>query len=206
MADERTARRVFGEIMTGPADAASQPRPVPRDVLDADYEIVADGVDAGQMIAGKPIAGEAPGMDMLRKAAPAPRAGRARGGPIFWSAGIAFATLAFWMSGGHALVSRPVLNAGQQAGALSIAGVRSRVGNAGSRPVLFVDGEAVNGGASSASFPALEIHVTANDGRTTRYNLGTLADSLAANAKLTFSSRLEVPKSGVKTVSVSFAE
>ncbi|MFU0506034.1 hypothetical protein [Pseudaminobacter sp. NGMCC 1.201702] len=206
MADERTARPVSGEIMTEAADAALRSRPAADDVLDADYEIV-PGMDAGQMADKAPAVDNAvSGMDMLRRAMPAQRIRGARGGPIFWSVGIAFAAAAFWVSGGHALVRQPAFNAGQMAGALTIAGVRSRVENTGSRPVLFVDGEAINGSASDVPFPALEIHVTANDGQTARYNLGTLGHSLVAKGRLAFSSRLEMPKNGVKTVSVTFAE
>ena len=54
--------------------------------------------------------------------------------------------------------------------------------------------------------PPLEIRVTGNDGRTTRYTLGTSGRPLAPGERFAFSSRLEVPKNGVKTVSVTFAE
>ena len=54
--------------------------------------------------------------------------------------------------------------------------------------------------------PALEIRVTGNDGRITRYRLGTAARPLAPGETFAFSSRLDVPKNGVKTVSVTFAE
>jgi hypothetical protein len=72
--------------------------------------------------------------------------------------------------------------------------------------VLFVDGEAANDGAAAQQLPPLEIVVTGNDGRITRYRLGTSGRPLAPGETFAFSSRLDVPKNGVKTVSVSFGE
>ena len=114
---------------------------------------------------------------------------------------------AFWVSGGHALVRQaPFWAVEQPAGAaLSISGVTSRVDASGPTPVLFVDGEAANDGAQAAQLPPLEIRVTGNDGRITRYTLGTSNRSLAPGERFGFSSRLDVPRNGVKTVSVTFA-
>ena len=47
--------------------------------------------------------------------------------------------------------------------------------------------------------------VTGNDRRITRYTLGTSNRSLAPGERFGFSSRLDVPRNGVKTVSVTFA-
>ena len=88
---------------------------------------------------------------------------------------------------------------------LSISAVTSRVDQSGERPVLFVDGEAGNDGASAAPLPPLEISVTGNDGSITRYRLGTSQRALAPGERFGFSSRVEVPRNGVKTVSVAFA-
>jgi hypothetical protein len=48
--------------------------------------------------------------------------------------------------------------------------------------------------------------VTANDGAVTRYRLGAGATELKPGDRYSFSSRLEAPGSGVKTVSVAFQE
>jgi hypothetical protein len=90
--------------------------------------------------------------------------------------------------------------------ALRISGVTSRVDVSGPRPVLFVDGEAANDGSSVEILPALEITVTGDDGRITHYRLGTGDRPLAPGETFAFSSRLDVPKNGVKTVSVTFGE
>ena len=75
----------------------------------------------------------------------------------------------------------------------------------GTKPVLFVDGEAANDGAKAAPLPPLEIRVTGNDSQVTRYTLGTSSRSLAPGERFGFSSRLDVPRNGVKAVSVTFA-
>jgi hypothetical protein len=71
--------------------------------------------------------------------------------------------------------------------------------------VLFVDGEAANDGAQAEALPPLEIRVTDNSSNVIRYRLGTSNLSLAPGEKFGFSSRLDVPRNGVKTVSVAFA-
>jgi hypothetical protein len=148
-------------------------------------------------------------MDMLRGAdeTPKPSLLTRRGGPVFWMIGLGLVAASFWVSGGHAVVRElPFLAAPEPAPMLAISGVTSRVDVSGPHPLLFVDGEAVNGGNAVGHLPELEIRVVGNDGRTTRYNLGTSGRPLRPGEKFAFSSRLDVPKNGVKTVSVTFAE
>ncbi|MGB3538374.1 MAG: hypothetical protein WBA42_09455 [Mesorhizobium sp.] len=220
MADARTARPVSGEIMTGPAIGASSGetaaarafRSISHDIVEADYEVVSQ--PAGRARAAQPAQAVAPtpsveGMDMLRKPDGAPlRAEASRGSPIFWIAGIGAALAAFWVSGGDALVRQMPFFAAVQPGgaAFSISGVTSRVDVSSAKPLLFVDGEAANDGTSAAPLPPLEIKVATNDGRITRYTLGTAGHPLAPGERFAFSSRLDLPKNGVKTVSVVFAE
>ncbi|TPN42756.1 MULTISPECIES: hypothetical protein [unclassified Mesorhizobium] len=211
MADERTARPVSGEIMTdAPAIAAADRfmRGPAADIVDADYVVMSQ--PPVENVSPPPRAIVTPpieGMDMLRKPeAPAERPPASRGGPIFWIAGIAAALAAFWVSGGHALVRHAPFLSGGQTSALTISGVTSRVDASGPNPVLFVDGEAANDGAKPAQLPPLEIRVTGNDGRTTRYTLGTSGHSLASGERFGFASRLDVPKNGVRTVLVTFAQ
>lgn len=214
MAEDRTARPVFGEIMTDPA-AILAPERIMRgsapDVVDADYEILprpGSRMDVAPPLPRVIATPSIEGMDMLRKPeTAADRPPASRGGPIFWIAGVGAAVAAFWISGGHALVRHVPFLAAQDSGrALSISGVTSRVDASGEKPVLFVDGEAANDGSASTALPPLEIRVTGNDGLTTRYTLGTSSRPLAAGERFGFASRLEVPRNGVKTVSVTFAE
>ncbi|ESY97976.1 hypothetical protein NKJ59_27760 [Mesorhizobium australicum] len=213
MADERTARPVSGEIMTDPAAVAAVDRILRApadDIIDADYIVLPQPASSVENVSPLPRAIVTPpieGMDMLRKPeTPAERPPASRGGPIFWIAGIGAALAAFWVSGGHALVRQAPLLPGAQASALTISGVTSRVDASGANPVLFVDGEAANDGTRPATMPPLEIRVTGNDGRTTRYTLGTSGHSLASGERFGFASRLDVPKNGVRTVLVTFAE
>ncbi|WP_292165430.1 hypothetical protein [Mesorhizobium sp.] len=188
-------------IMRGPAD----------DIVDADYQVLprfAAGIDPSPPLSRVIATPSIEGMDMLRKPEAAMERSRAsRGGPIFWIAGLSAVFAAFWVSGGHALVRQaPFLLAAPETGdAFSISGVTSRVDASGLRPVLFVDGEAANDGAGPSPPPPLEIRVTGKDGRITRYTLATSSRSLAPGERFGFSSRLEVPRNGVRAVSVAFA-
>jgi hypothetical protein len=206
IADQSTARPFSGEIMAAATAPAARPAPAAfDDIVDADYEIVSppdrDPDRARFPAAPTPAAG---GMAMLRRAGGELTArGPVRGGPIFWIFGMAAVAAAFWISGGHALV-RPA--APQPAAALTISGVSSRIETAGRNSFLYIDGHAANDGTAAADLPPLEIRVASNNGRVTRYNLGTSGRVMKPGDKFAFSSRLDVPKSGVKTVSVTFGE
>lgn len=198
--------------MTGLGTSAAQEARAPViDVVDADYEVL-------PRPSARPEAPPAPpsratstaaieGMGMLRKPeAVAERRPASRGGPLFWIAGVGAALAAFWVSGGHALVRQsPFWAVAQPAAALSISGITSRIDASGPKPVLFVDGEAANDGAQAVQMPPLEIRVTGKDSQIIRYTLGTSGRSLAPGERFGFSSRLDVPRNGVKAVSVTFA-
>jgi len=206
MADQRTARPVSGEIMTGRAAHTLPSGAVAAsvDVVDADYEIVSpperDPDSSRFHAAPTPSVG---GMAMLRRAGGDLARGPVGGGPIFWIFGMAAVAAAFWVSGGHALVHHA---SPQPAAALTISGVSSRIQNAGEKTFLHVDGHAANDGEGAAALPPLEIRVASNDGRVARYKLGTFKHQMEPGERFAFSSRLDVPKSGVKTVSVTFGE
>jgi hypothetical protein len=215
MADQRTPRPVSGEIMTGamPEGAAlRRARPL-ADFVEAEYEVVTP--EAAPASCREASALEAPavagpqigGMDMLRKvAAGSARRSRTRGGPLFWSAGIGLALVAFWASGGHVLLRASPLAGGTSTprASFSVASLSSRFDVSGPKPVLLVDGEAVNDGLEPGELPPLEIRVAAPDGNVTRYTLGTSGRTLGPGQRFAFSSRLDVPKNGVGTVSVTF--
>ena len=212
MADCGRARAVSGEIMAGPkaGGAVGVARAAGGDdIVDAQFEIVGGSGPRAEMPAGRPIgslAAPATGMDLLRKT-DAPRQVRMRGGPLFWVSGIGMALAAFWVSGGHVLLrDLPFAMERAKAGAIRISAVTSRVERSTGRPVLFVDGEAANDGVAAEPLPPLEIVVAGFDGSTTRYRLGTNGRRLAPGETFAFSSRLDAPKSGVKTVSVMFGE
>jgi hypothetical protein len=210
-----SARPVSGEIMAAVPVRATAARDLSpsADIVDADYEVLSppSAAVAGPGAASVPPPTPAPpplqGMAMLR-----PSGGRrpfsVRGGPLFWTTGLAAVMAAFWVSGGHALIrhAAPFAAEPDQTTALSITGVTSHVDSSGGKPVLFVDGEAGNDGAQAAALPPLEIRVTGEDGGVTRYTLGTSGRALAPGQRFAFSSRLDVPRNGVHAVSVRFAE
>lgn len=225
MAEALKPRAVSGEIMTDPPEGVAGGMRPAGEVIDAEYislppEPLRAGSRPSDSLKSPEIALSTPapsigsaaapfgGMDMLRRPdSPAEPGKAARGGPLFWAAGIGVALAAFWVSGGHSLVRGfPFAATGEAQSALRISGVSSRVDVAGARPLLFVDGEAANDGRDVEHLPALEIAVTGNDGRVTRYRLGTSGRPLSSGETFAFSSRLDVPKNGVKIVSVAFAE
>lgn len=176
------------------------------DIVDADYVVLprlaaAPSAPPPQI----PPMPSIEGMGMLRKPEAAPSRS-SRGGPTFWIAGVGIALISFWVSGGHALVRQsPFWAAAAPTSALTISGVTSRIDESGLKPVLFVDGEAANDGTRPQTLPPLEIRVTDNNSNIIRYRLGTSNRSLGPGEKFGFSSRLDVPKDGVRTVAVIFA-
>lgn len=210
MSDERMARPVSGEIMTdgqrkagGRTPAGDNP-----DIIDADFETIVPGRQAAAREAAEQAAAgtatDGGGMDMLRVSR---EGGRSSGGPLFWIVGLALVFGAFWVSGGHALVSRGE----QQAAAptaikqpLRIMNVVSRIDRRGDRSFLLVDGEVANPSDAKALLPPLAIIVTDAAGRQTSYYLGTNDKVLTPGERFAFSSRLHAPKEGVKTVTVDF--
>jgi hypothetical protein len=213
MADEVKPRAVSGEIMTDAAPAAHARAARPDDVIDADYISLPgrSALSAPKPRDSSPRIGpaETPAgrMDMLRQSETKIPPGPGRGGPLFWTIGVGLVAAAFWISGGHALL-HDVPFAGRQVSrsALSIYGITSRIDASGAQSVLLVDGEAVNDGEATEHLPPLEIAVIGNDGLTTRYRLGTSGRPLSSGETFAFSSRLDAPKNGVKTVSVRFAQ
>ncbi|MBX3584370.1 MAG: hypothetical protein KF810_21025 [Rhizobiaceae bacterium] len=223
MADDTKPRAVSGDIMAGPAQSSATGREAARiepsdDIVDADYISVPPASAGSQRITSSPPAGgasaaigssaaPAAGLEMLRRQDAGQPTGPVRGGPLFWTTGIALVIASFWVSGGHALV-RELASVGTQAsqGALRISGVTSRIDASGVRQLLLVDGEVANDGKATEHLPALEISVIGNDSVVTRYRLGTSGRPLSPGETFAFSSRLDAPKSGVKTVTVSFSE
>ncbi|MCX7305663.1 MAG: hypothetical protein NTV73_15225 [Hyphomicrobiales bacterium] len=218
MADEQRPRAVSGEIMTdGEAGAGGAPQARiahGNEVLDAEFVTLAHPQARSESLPheapsaiGSAVA-PAIGMAMLRQKEPTSLSRNpARGGPLFWTTSVALVFAAFWVSGGHALVRNASI-AGIEAPhrALRISGVTSRVDESGVHPILLVDGEAANDGNSLEHLPPIEIAVTGNDGLVTRYRLGTSGRPLRPGETFDFSSRLDAPKNGVKTVTVSFTE
>lgn len=183
------------------------------DIVDADYVVVelagpGDGVASVEPPAAPVAMPPLGGMDMLRRRAlrSAPAKAR-RAGPVFWFSGTVLAVAAFWVAGGHAVLL-PLMPSTEMATerGLRIASVISKVDRSGVHPVLQIDGQAVNDGDATAAMPPLAIQVVSAAGGSMRYNLGTAGSPVEGGSTFAFSSRLDMPKDGVKTVFVTFAE
>lgn len=202
MADHNRQGHFSGEMMTGGAPGRSHAAAA--DVIDADYVEVTADMPSGLSSERPASAPELAQMDMLRgsQAAAGASAFSGRGGPAFWIGGCIAACAAFWISGGHALLREaiPPTSAAQ----LSVSDVVTSTRTIDGAPALVVDGLVRNDGKAAGKVPALAIQVVSLAGDTSVYRLGTLQTPLPAGAKYGFSSRLDVPKDGVKTVSVSF--
>jgi len=200
MSDDRTARPVSGEIMSAAPAVAAHRHHRADDVVDARFETVAPQPDPTP----RPAA-EAPpsGLGILRARQPG-RTPPQRGGPLFWTVGLALVAGAFWVSGGHALFAprvRPEQARPAPTHPMRIVDVTSRIETGGA---LLVAGAVRNEGAAAGALPTLSIHVTAKDGTVTRYFLGTGGRTLQPGDRYPFSSRLVAPKDGVGTVTVDF--
>ncbi|WP_245295182.1 hypothetical protein [Manganibacter manganicus] len=193
--------------MAGPTSSTGAGRFRPIDALDADFESVPKprpDIQPPRL----PSAPALSGMDMLcQEKAVSPSWQARRGAPIFWSAGLGVILVAFWVAGGHAFIRSlfPVADA-RAANALNLSVVTSRVDVSGEKPMLLIDGEAGNNGNRAAPLPPIDISVKDNVGATIRYKLGTAGRTLKPGESFAFSSRLEAPRNGVESVSVTFAE
>ncbi|MGC4026114.1 MAG: hypothetical protein QM744_13800 [Mesorhizobium sp.] len=176
------------------------------DFIDADYIVVAPDTREEHASRDESFAA-ASGMEMLRNRKFVEARDPNRAGPLFWAGGLAIAAVAFWVAGGHALLNTTITAPHAAIPAqLRIAGWDSKIDFTGTNPTLMIDGEVVNGGATSEPMPSLQIEVASPNGTSTHYKLGTGDASIDAQGTFPFSGRLHLPKDGVKTVSVSFAQ
>jgi hypothetical protein len=215
MFDERHLRPVSGEIMTDGRGASSRVLS-DADIEDAEFVTIAapsrgtEGLAAGDgRLDLRPrreepeadAAGRA-GMDVLKRSAAAQPAAGARGGPLFWAAGLVVARAAFWSSGGHALFGPRPAGAGET---LRIVELASRTDESTGRRLLVVDGAVENAGSDRQPVPPLAIEVTGDAGRVTRYTLDSAGALVEPGGRYRFSSRVDAPMGAVAGVSVKMA-
>lgn len=182
------------------------------EIVDAEYETLDAAPRPAECAESAPLPQTsdtaAAGLEMLRlKGRQRQPRTPARGGPLFWTTGLALVAGAFWIAGGHAVVDGASFFApSEPAEPLRIAFVQSRIVGGGERALLIVDGEAVNEGARPHRLPVISINVLDGDGRTTRFLLGTNGQFLEAGGRFPFSGRVTAPQVGVKSVSATFME
>ncbi len=197
------SRPVSGEILTAPPNRDGPGSDSERDFVEAEYETVIGqhqkldrGIDKAEEPGATPI-----GLDILSRGKANATDGKA--GPVFWLAGAVMIAVAFWVSGGHTVMSdRTIRLASAPKIPLMIEGVSSKVERRGSEPYLLVEGRVVNGGDRSLPLPDLIIQVKATNGSITRYRIAGGEERIVAHGLYAFSSRLGTPESGIENVKV----
>lgn len=204
MADDTNLPPLSGEIMSEDASPEVRFRAGRDAVVDAEFETL-----PRQQLAmpAPPVAATAglQGMTMLRGGRQMrDTVGSGRGGAGFWIVGLGLVAAAFWFSGGHTLARQDLPAAVAVADtAIRVSSLTSRVEETAGRPQLLVDGALDNPSTQPAPPPGIVISVTAGDGTVTRYRLGKGGSPIDGGGTWRFSSRLEAPRSGVKSVSVT---
>ncbi|MBX3597908.1 MAG: hypothetical protein KF874_10110 [Rhizobiaceae bacterium] len=176
------------------------------DYIDAEYETVLPDTKTGPSSAAELNFAPRSHIESLRRQSMAGQVGK-RSPFGFWACALSLAALAFWISGGSAIFSgMSDVPHTSGSGHIRIAGWDSRIDSTGTNPTLLVDGQIVNDGPADATLPALEIAVFSPNGAITRYKLGTGEASIAQRGTFPFSGRLHLPKDGIETITVSFAQ
>ncbi len=204
---------VTGEIL--PADhARAQPGTADRfaDAEDAVFETLGPAPgpsrDAGEQKTADPMRKSAPGdgaanLNVLRGERERPLSGlgnhfRQTGGPVFWGLAVTLVASAFWISGGHALLT----GSGAARGALVIADVQARPGDNPAAGFMLIEATVENRGTASHRIPPVIINIEGDNGNSRQFRLPARAGNLAPGAHHLFSGRVPMPKNGVDTVSV----
>lgn len=203
MARDTVSRPVSGEILAGPANHDGNGSPSERDVVEAEYETIVG------RYARKDRTVEGAGTDnaslfelnILSSRDKSESNGKA--GPVFWAVGIVLVCAAFWISGGHTIMTgnAAVLASGPIT-PLVIEDVRSRVDSSGSRAYLLVEGAVANDGSQDLPLPDLIIQIKSNEGSITRYRIAGGSEEIVSGGRYAFSSRLGTPQSGIESVKV----
>ncbi|MEX0344590.1 MAG: hypothetical protein AB3N20_06675 [Rhizobiaceae bacterium] len=203
MARNTVSPPISGEILASANSRSSGAAGKDRDIVEAEYETVVDRRQRPDRI-GEPDERKNDslfGLDILAGGDAAERGGSA--GPVFWLVSVILVCAAFWISGGHSLVSNDTFQiASVPEKPLAIKEVRSRVLTRGSNTYLLVEGTVLNSGAENLPLPGLIIQVKASDGNITRYKIAGGSETILAGGNYAFSSRLSTPQSGVENVKV----
>lgn len=203
MARDTVSPPISGEILASANSSGAGTAGEVRDVVEAEYETVVDHHQRIDRIV-EPDESKSDslfGLDVLSSGDAVERGGSA--GPIFWLVSVILVCAAFWISGGHSLISNSTLQfASVPAKPLAIREVRSRVLTRGSNSYLLVEGTVSNSGAENLPLPGLVIQVKAGDGNITRYKMAGGSETILAGGNYAFSSRLSTPQSGVENVKV----
>jgi hypothetical protein len=116
---------------------------------------------------------------------------------------VAVAVAGFWFAGGHSL-ARLMIKPDAPV-TIEIADLTSRVAEISDQHYILVEGEVVNTGPRAQKAHPVVVTLTDNEGRALSYHLGTRPQELAAGASVGFSLRIDMPASGVASLTAGFA-
>ncbi|MCV0394388.1 MAG: hypothetical protein K5872_15885 [Rhizobiaceae bacterium] len=196
MPDIAVRPSVSGEIVTSsrPFDRAAS-----ADVVDAEFITIdaAERTDAP----GRPWDDPSRPAGLRSLSAQVARAERGRrAGPAFWTTGIGVAAVAFWISGGHAVMDLASIRIGATE-PISVTRFESHIDTGAGGPVLFIEGELANSASSKVDLPLLAVDVSTGEG-VTRYLIAEQGGSIAARGRYRFSGRLAAPPGEIGSVKV----
>lgn len=202
MAGDTVSGPVSGEILAGRTARGGERSQSDRDIVEAEYETVVGRHGRPGRTADRAEETESSLFSLNILAGDQAERNR-KGGPAFWLVGAVLIAAAFWISGGHTLVSASTIQlASKPASPLTIIDVRSRMERRGSQPYLLVEGMVANESAAKQTLPDLIIQVRSGDDTITRYRIAGGDEEIVAGGRYAFSSRLGSPVTGVKDVKV----
>lgn len=203
MARDPVSRPVSGEILAGHANRSESDSLSERDIVEAEYETVVGRYARQDRAVENPEDDNTSlfGLNILSSRDKSDS--NASAGPIFWAVGAVLVAAAFWISGGHTMVSgNNTVLASAPINALTIEDVRSRVDSSGSQSYLLVEGAVANDSTDDLPLPDLIIQVKSNEGSITRYRIAGGSEEIVSGGRYAFSSRLGTPQSGIENVKV----
>lgn len=198
MSDPTIIAPLSGEIMSG-TPGRTRARDGIGDVVDAEFTTVSR--EPARNPVSAPRSAPVGGFDILARTSNAPV--RSRAGAGFWLCGVLASAAAFWMAGGHSLARHIPVPGMTGESPVQVASVTSQVKRSLQGVHLVIDGMLENTGADAAEAPDLDIEVAAVGGGVMRYRLGNGRALIEPRGARNFSSRLDAPATGVKSVSVT---
>lgn len=202
-AQDAAGTRTFGQKGAGESFRAATD-----DVIDADFETIRPGAAAGKMSAAEirieprePRFQSAPadgaGMALFSDTAPAPAARDDR--IAFYGFGALLVAFAFWVSGGHAVMTRLTAPAPE----IVLADAQWRIDETGVTPALVVEGVLHNKGALSAPSRGVTVVVARSDGTRIITTVGAGGWRLAPGQDVVVSGRLDMAPLDITRASIA---
>jgi hypothetical protein len=128
-----------------------------------------------------------------------------RGSVLFYAGAAVIVFMAFWISGGYVLFPGFGNGATQKTAAIRLDKITTSTVTLNEHPLVLVSGNVINSGGERADSPPVKIKVKTKTGDVFSYQLGSKGWPLDPGQSMPFSSRLDVPASGVESVEVGLS-